>query len=348
MLSKRISPLRMTTHDLEEFAPNLGSLFGVKEERLESASVQLAGPILDGRVEAYNPRSGMTLYVVDLQLRHPLQLAAEMTRPTVVFSLVLSGSCTHITPRLHRGESVVEFKPGTNVIGTFQPERAHFDLPGEETHRMVELHIHPDEARRLLESSGPAVGHPLHPIMMQDEAPPSSVQTVLPPALEDIAHQIMRCPFEGAARQLFMESKALEIVALELDAFARHRPLNESLRREQDLERLEDARFILEKEFQDPPSLMELARRVGLNDFKLKRGFRHFYNTTVFGYVRRLRMEKARALLESGDLNVTEVAIATGYNCFGHFSAAFKKHFGLLPSEFRRSRLHQDALVAGP
>jgi AraC-like DNA-binding protein len=77
---------------------------------------------------------------------------------------------------------------------------------------------------------------------------------------------------------------------------------------------------------------------VGLNDFKLKRGFRQVFDTTVFGYVRALRMEKARALLELGRLNVTQVASATGYSCFGHFSAAFKKRFGILPSDFKKTK----------
>ncbi len=96
-----------------------------------------------------------------------------------------------------------------------------------------------------------------------------------------------------------------------------------------DLNRIEEARSILDTEFADPPTLLTLAHRVGLNDFKLKRGFRAIYNTTVFGYVRMLRMEKAKIMLESGELNVSEVAAATGYTCLGHFSAAFRKRFGV-------------------
>ena len=100
-----------------------------------------------------------------------------------------------------------------------------------------------------------------------------------------------------------------------------------------DFERLQEARGILEVEFVDPPGLFELARRVGLNDFKLKRGFKEAFGTTVFGYVRRLRMDKAKSLLENGDLNVTEAALEAGYSLLGHFAASFKKRFGILPSQ---------------
>jgi len=88
----------------------------------------------------------------------------------------------------------------------------------------------------------------------------------------------------------------------------------------------------------DPPSLLTLAHRVGLNDFKLKRGFREVYQTTVFGYVRMLRMEKALSLLEAGEMNVGEVASATGYSNFGHFSEAFRKRFGVSPRDFKKGR----------
>jgi AraC-like DNA-binding protein len=101
------------------------------------------------------------------------------------------------------------------------------------------------------------------------------------------------------------------------------------------LERLLQARDILAEEFQEPPSLIQLAHRVGMNDFKLKKGFRKAFGTTAYEYVRGVRMDKARALLESGDLSVGETAVTVGYTCFGHFSAAFKKRFGILPRDVK-------------
>ncbi len=65
--------------------------------------------------------------------------------------------------------------------------------------------------------------------------------------------------------------------------------------------------------------------------FKLKRGFRTLFETTVFGYVRRVRMEKALAMLQIGPFNVSEVATAAGYTCLGHFSVAFRNGSASLP-----------------
>ena len=135
-----------------------------------------------------------------------------------------------------------------------------------------------------------------------------------------------------------MEGKALEMLAYELDEFSCDQKENTTPLNIIEMVRLDEARKIVEYEFVDPPTLFELARRVGLNDFKLKRGFREAFGTTVFEYIRKLRMDKARELLEQGRLTVTEVALATGYSHFGHFSSAFKKSFGILPSHYRTAR----------
>jgi AraC-like DNA-binding protein len=86
---------------------------------------------------------------------------------------------------------------------------------------------------------------------------------------------------------------------------------------------------------EEPPSLPELARSVGLNEFKLKVGFRTHFGTSVFGYLRAQRMDQARRLLVRGELSVTEVAARVGYSNPSKFAAAFRKHFGRPPSALR-------------
>lgn len=53
-------------------------------------------------------------------------------------------------------------------------------------------------------------------------------------------------------------------------------------------------------------TLIELSRLIGLNDYKLKKGFKEMFGTTVFGYLREKRLEKAFHLLQEGTMNVTE------------------------------------------
>ena len=76
-----------------------------------------------------------------------------------------------------------------------------------------------------------------------------------------------------------------------------------------DIDRLQRAGRLLLTHMDAPPSLPELARAVGLNEFKLKAGFRSYFGTSAFGYLREQRMIRARELLVQRDLNVAEVAV---------------------------------------
>lgn len=83
-------------------------------------------------------------------------------------------------------------------------------------------------------------------------------------------------------------------------------------------------------------SLVALSRRFGLNECKLKREFKVLFGTTVFGYLRRRRMEEAARLLRETCMTVLEVAAEVGYSNPSHFARAFVVEFGCLPKEFRR------------
>lgn len=88
----------------------------------------------------------------------------------------------------------------------------------------------------------------------------------------------------------------------------------------------------------NPPSLMSLARQVGLNDRKLKQGFRQVFGTTAFGYLHNHRMEQARSLLLENQLSVTAVAHSVGYTNLCAFSTAFRKKFGVSPRALAKQR----------
>jgi AraC-like DNA-binding protein len=83
-------------------------------------------------------------------------------------------------------------------------------------------------------------------------------------------------------------------------------------------------------------SLTALARRFGINECKLKRGFKGLFGTTVFGYLRRRRMEYAATRLEGSNATILEIAEEVGYSNPSHFSRAFEEEFGCLPRDFRR------------
>jgi AraC-like DNA-binding protein len=106
-------------------------------------------------------------------------------------------------------------------------------------------------------------------------------------------------------------------------------PLNRA-----DIERIRAAHEHILANMQSPPSLLSLARYVGLNDFKLKKGFRQVFGNSVFGCLHEHRMNQARRMLQDSNKSIKEISYAVGYKNAHSFSDAFKKYYGVRPSSY--------------
>jgi|SRR6476661_554515 len=172
------------------------------------------------------------------------------------------------------------------------------------------------------------------------EAVLSGQQLVLSPqglhlglALHTAIREVLNCRFAGPLKKLFLYSKALEILVLQAEAFEQAQAPRRFARTEYDQERLQFARDYLIQHLDLPPTLPELARLAGINEFKLKKGFKELFGQTVFGYLSDYRLEAARAHLLERQKTASELAFELGYSSLQHFSAAFKKKFGVSPTQ---------------
>ncbi|RAJ88216.1 AraC-like DNA-binding protein [Chitinophaga dinghuensis] len=155
------------------------------------------------------------------------------------------------------------------------------------------------------------------------------------PRMNAIIEEMTNCTFQGGVKKLFLQSKAIELLALQCSQAGevtekRTRQISAS-----DRERLDHARTILLANMQEPPTMAQLARMTGLNEFKLKSGFREVYNNTVFGYLSDSRLEQSRILVLEGKYSLAEIAAEAGFSSPQHFSNAFRKKFGVSPSKLR-------------
>ena len=119
------------------------------------------------------------------------------------------------------------------------------------------------------------------------------------PTMRSALGQILHCPYEGKTKQIYLESKCLELITLKLEQLKQSDKQTGKLYslKLDDIDRIKLAKTILIANFDNPPSLIELARQVGLNDCTLKRGFREVFGITAFGYLHNYRLEQARELL---------------------------------------------------
>ena len=86
-------------------------------------------------------------------------------------------------------------------------------------------------------------------------------------------------------------------------------------------------------------SIDALSRQYLMNPTTLKNAFKEMYGTSIAAHIREHRMEYAAQLLQSTCLSVADISRRVGYDSQSRFSTAFKRHFGLLPTEYRKNRM---------
>lgn len=103
-----------------------------------------------------------------------------------------------------------------------------------------------------------------------------------------------------------------------------------------DLECIWTAKEMLVKNLQRHIIISDLALEVGLNEHKLKYGFKQVFGMGVYTYLVHARMQKARTLLEETDKSIKEIASLTGYKRTSSFIRSFKKEFSKSPAMWRK------------
>ena len=162
----------------------------------------------------------------------------------------------------------------------------------------------------------------------------STTSLFIHPDLYTAIRSILECSYSGEMKKLFLLSKSIEILVLQAETYDKYLK-NKAVytKYQSDQEQLQFAKAYVEQNIATPPSLSQLARKAGINEYKLKRGFKELFGTTVFGYLSNIRLEKAKTQLLQGNKTIGEIAFDLGYSSSQHFSKAFKKKFGITPSQ---------------
>ncbi|MEQ9440095.1 MAG: AraC family transcriptional regulator [Cyclobacteriaceae bacterium] len=157
-------------------------------------------------------------------------------------------------------------------------------------------------------------------------------------------NQIQQTTYQGLILRTFLESKVLELLSLVLSQYSEdQKPSSEQVMlREHDEEVLLKAKKIVMERLQNPPSIKELARIIGINELKLKKGYKQLFHTTIYHHIRQERLNLAKVLLAEDQWNVGQVAQRIGYTNKSHFATKFKERFGMFPKQFQQNLLKKE------
>ncbi len=85
------------------------------------------------------------------------------------------------------------------------------------------------------------------------------------------------------------------------------------------------------------PSLKELSKYFGTNEYKLKDGFRHFFKTSIYRFYTVERLKRAYLMIQQTTIPLKNIATMNGFTDYPNFSKSFKKQFGISPNEIARN-----------
>jgi AraC-like DNA-binding protein len=110
----------------------------------------------------------------------------------------------------------------------------------------------------------------------------------------------------------------------------------DAAQRLRDLALLRRVRDRIDRDYAQPLDVEALARGVHMSAGHLSRQFRLAYGESPYSYLMTRRIERAMAMLQRGDLSVTDVCFAVGCSSLGTFSTRFTELVGVSPSTYRR------------
>lgn len=265
---------------------------------------------------------GLVVCMVDACLKRDLKSACHVTSPRLDLSYLIEGEQI-----IEVGEKqVLVFESQESYMVYLTNTKATIQYNCNKCFREVRIRISPDFVKhyRLQELYPPGKG-----IMIEDLHPNSTKP--LCPKTRNILAEMIQDKQHGLIKRLFLKSKVLELLTLQLCTL-KDAPQANALSK-----KLYEVAALIEKDVTKIFTIKELSKQVGINDYTLKKEFKRLFGTTINEYSTDLKMKKAKTLLTMSNKTITEISELIGYKNPTHFTAAFKRVVGVTPKVYRNA-----------
>jgi len=275
--------------------------------------------------------NGMVLIDTQMYFIKPQIAVFEIDTESVILNFIC---CNNVESQIEQLETEKYSKENTHNIFYTTNYKGTFKIPAFEQVNYLSIILSKDFYYHIINEDWELHEKFSKNILLKKSSYLTSKYIPFTPAIQWVIHEIKNCNRQGALKKMYIETKIKELLIHQLEAITEQPTLNEAVH-EDEYSKLQEAKLILEKDFVHAPGLTELSRMISLNEFKLKKGFKACFGTTVKSYIIKLRMEYAKELFKSKASTVSEVAYKCGYKDVSHFSAAFKSFYGFSPQKIK-------------
>ncbi len=284
----------------------------------------------EGRLTGISLSRGIRIIDYGMNFSEPIEIHGISREPHLDLLFCLG---EHMNWGLPESGKDFELLTGESYIGVSSETKKQSIFPAKRNIHILEIKMPLDRIQDILGD-----------VQREGEEEFSTEQIIpygrygMTPSVQVILQQLLNCPYPASLRQLYMEGKLLELAAVYLHEVLHQRSeQNRSSLSAEDIQCVYEAKKILDNRTAEALSLMELSKLVGINEYKLKKGFRELFKTSVHHYVIHRRLESAKLLLDKNEITVSEAAYRVGYGNVSHFAAAFRKKYGINPGKYLRA-----------
>ena len=190
----------------------------------------------------------------------------------------------------------------------------------------------PNVIDQLPNQEGELFGEMLNQLVNPSDHYVEGPSFIMTPEMQSIIDSLFNIQYEGKTKMMFFRS---QITALLSHFFGQLASLKTVTIKTSERKKLNQAKNILLDNIDNPPSLSEISKQIGLNTFKLKKEFKEFFGVPVFKYLQNERLTLAHKLMRNQEMTVQEAAWHVGYDSLSSFSNAFDKKFVYRPSQIK-------------
>ena len=291
-----------------------------------------------GYLESIHLRPGLILRLAKYKIMKDLSISYSPFNSYINFRFILNGGLFYQLQNkkdennflFNKGKFFISYLPGWKGKITYKPETEM---------EVVGIGISPELFLKLIGNEFQKIPENLQKILQTNSKKHSFHEiSTIPNDLLYLLKEILYFSYTGSIEKIFLEGKTLELFSkamihvLSLDG--KKNIKTQPKINSDEIEKVYEIKKILEINLQQPPSLIDLSREIGLSHPKLTSCFKQVYGKTVFEYLREMRLKKAKLLLDEGNMNITEIAYEAGYSSPSYFTKSFKNYFGSNPGEY--------------
>lgn len=235
-------------------------------------------------------------------------------------------------------------KPGTHAINYFNTFECNNILEKNAKQDDITFRLGSDFYEDILISCLPQIGDTLPDLILrQREFNTINEHLPMDSSIAGLLDNIVHCPYKGEMRNVFIRENLRALMITQLLHFhevVRPGKIYPSERKitPRDEVILSAIKECIDRNFLNPCSLEHLSKKFGINEFKIKHGFRVMFHDSPIRYLQQKRLEFSLSLLRDTDKTIKEIADEIGYSHASNFTLAFTRAFGKPPQYFRSSR----------